>query len=262
MQKNELLIPIPQYPTEKKPSGPRGFWSTVLFGLLIGFAYLVSQILVEGIFAIKNVISNPGISSSQLMNSLTNGNVLTTAIFVSTLIGAGFTILFIKIRKGITFKEYLALHPIKVRTFFIVFGITVALLIISGFATSGLNQSKFTDQMVHAYQTSTMPVLIWIAVVVFAPVFEEMFFRGFLFTGFRSSRVGVTGAILITAVLWALLHATQYGIWELLVIFGLGVAFGIVRWRTNSLYASLSMHSLWNLISMIQTVLFIQGRIH
>ena len=107
-----------------------------------------------------------------------------------------------------------------------------------------------------------MPALIWIAVVIFAPVFEEIFFRGFLFAGFRNSRVGIIGAILLTAVLWALLHATQYGIWELLVIFGLGVAFGVARWKTNSLFASLSMHSMWNLIAMVQTLLYIQGRIH
>jgi hypothetical protein len=147
-------------------------------------------------------------------------------------------------------------------TILIVFGIIVVLLIIAGLATSGLSQSKFTDQMVQAYQNSTVPALFWIAVVVFAPVFEEIFFRGFLFAGFLNSRVGATGAILLTAVLWALLHATQYGIWELLVILGLGVAFGIVRWRTKPLYASLGMHSLWNLISMVQAALLIKGQGH
>jgi len=69
------------------------------------------------------------------------------------------------------------------------------------------------------------------------------------------------GAILLTAALWALLHATQYNIWELLVIFGLGIAFGVVRWKTNSLYASLGMHSLWNLLSTVLSVICIQGRI-
>ncbi len=262
MQSNQAPILTPEYPVGKKPSGPWGFWPTVGFGLIIGFAYVVSQVLVVGIFAAKNFISNPGVSSSQLMNSLTNGNVLTAVLFVSTVIGACLTVLFIKIRKGISFKEYLVLNPVKVRTFFLVFGIAVVLLIIAGFVTSGLNQSKFTDQMVQAYQTSSMPVLIWIAVVIFSPVFEEMFFRGFLFAGFNASKVGVTGAIFITAVLWALSHATQYSVWELLVIFGVGVVFGIVRWKTKSLFASLTMHSLWNLLSMIQTVLYIQGRIH
>ena len=54
------------------------------------------------------------------------------------------------------------------------FGVVIALLIISAVATSGLSQSKFTNQMVQAYQSSTMPAFIWIAVVVFAPVFEEV----------------------------------------------------------------------------------------
>jgi membrane protease YdiL (CAAX protease family) len=262
MQSNQSPVLIPEYSVEKKPSVPWGFWPTVGFGLLIAIAYVAAQTLIEVIFAIKTVISNPGISSSQLINNLSNGNILAITIIISALIGIGFTILFAKIRKGISLKEYLALRPIKITTVFIMFGVVIALLIISAVATSGLSQSKFTNQMVQAYQSSTMPAFIWIAVVFFAPVFEEIFFRGFLFAGFRNSRVGIIGAILLTAVLWALLHATQYGIWELLVIFGLGVAFGVVRWRTNSLFASLSMHSMWNLIAMVQTLLYIQGRIH
>jgi hypothetical protein len=261
MQINQTPIFTPEYPAEKKSTGPWGFWQTICFGLVIIFSYVISQTIAEGAFVVNNYISNQGESISQLMNSLTtNGNAIATAIFVSTAIGAGFTILFIKIRKGISFKEYLALHTLKVKTVFIVFVVAVALAIIAGFATSGLSQSKFTDQLTQAYKTSTIPVLI--AAVIFAPIFEEMFFRGFLFAGFRASRVGVTGAILITAVLWALLHATQYGIGELLIIFGLGIAFGIVRWKTNSLYATLGMHSLWNLLSLVLTMIYIPGRIH
>ena len=262
MQNDQASISTPEFTAEKNPPGPWGFWRTIGFGLLIAIAYVAAQALVEVIYAIKVVISNPGISSSQLMNNLLNGNVLAAAILASAIIGTSFTILFVKIRKGISLKEYLAFRPIKMTTILIVFGIIVVLLIIAGLATSGLSQSKFTNQVVQAYQNSTVPALFWIAVVVFAPVFEEIFFRGFLFAGFLNSRVGATGAILLTAVLWALLHATQYGIWELLVILGLGVAFGIVRWRTKSLYASLGMHSLWNLISMVQAALLIKGQGH
>jgi hypothetical protein len=223
-------------------------------------AYFIGQIIVEAVFAINSAISHPGESISQLTNILSNGNALTSTLFVSTIIGAGFTFLFVKMRKGISVKEYLALRPIKVTTLLSVLGITAVLLFASGFLLSGLGQTKFTEEMAQAYQSSSVPVVI--AAAIFAPIFEEMFFRGFLFAGFSALKVGLTGAMLLTAVLWALLHATQYNIWGLLVIFGLGVAFGIVRWKTNSLYASLSMHSLWNLVSTVLGVLYLQGRIH
>jgi len=40
-------------------------------------------------------------------------------------------------------------------------------------------------------------------------LFEELFFRGFLFRGLSSSFMGPVGAVLVTSALWALIH-TQY----------------------------------------------------
>ena len=259
MQSNQEPVLSPEYPTDKKPSGPWGFWSTIGFGLLVILAYFVSQLLIEVIFAVNSLASHRGQSVTQLANVLSNGTALTTTIFVSTIIGAGFTLLFIRMRSGVSLKEYLALRPIKIITFFSVLGIAALLLFVSEFLLSGLGQTKFSEQLTQAYQSNSIAVII--AAAIFSPIFEEMFFRGFLFAGFRASKIGVMGAILLTAALWALLHATQYNIWELLVIFGLGIAFGVVRWKTNSLYASLGMHSLWNLLSTVLSVICIQGRI-
>jgi hypothetical protein len=259
MQSNQSPVLIPEYSAEKKPSVPWGFWATIGFGLVIGFTYLIGQILVEGIFAINSVISHPGESITQLTNILSNGNALAVTIFVSTIIGAGFTLLFIKMRKGISIKEYLALQPIKLTTVFSVLAIAVALLFISGFLLAGLQQTKFTNEVAQAYKSSS--VLVLIAAAIFSPIFEELFFRGFLFAGFQGSKLGVQGAILLTAALWALSHATQYSILALLVIFGVGVVFGIARWRTKSLYASLAMHFVWNLFSLVVSMIYIQGRI-
>jgi len=70
-----------------------------------------------------------------------------------------------------------------------------------------------------------MPIirLVWvplfgIAAVVFAPLFEEGFFRGFLFVGFKQSRLGSFGTILITSAAWAALHI-QYDLYGILLYF-------------------------------------------
>ena len=258
MQSNQPSIVTTEL--NKKSYGPWGFWATVGFGLLVILAYFIGQVLVENIFDVNDSISHPGESISQLTNILSTSNALATTIFVSTVIGMGLTILFIRMHTGIPLKEYLALRSIKLTTFISVLGITVVLLFLSGLLLTGLGQTKFTEDLTQAYKNSSVPVLL--AAVIFAPIFEEIFFRGFLFAGFRTSKIGVMGTVLLTAALWALLHATQYNSWELLVIFGLGVAFGVVRWKTNSLYASLAMHSLWNLISVSVATLLIQGKIH
>ena len=108
-----------------------------------------------------------------------------------------------KMRKGADIKKYLGLTPISLKTLLIVLAISAGYIIIS----EGLAQiikpptSDFTFDL---YRTSVWPPLLWIAVIVFAPAFEEAFFRGFLFEGFRQSRIGIIGAIGITTVVWTL----------------------------------------------------------
>jgi membrane protease YdiL (CAAX protease family) len=54
--------------------------------------------------------------------------------------------------------------------------------------------------MIDYYNTSIWPALYWAVVGVFAPVFEECSFRGFLFKGFIISRLGVIGTIVVTSL--------------------------------------------------------------
>jgi membrane protease YdiL (CAAX protease family) len=60
--------------------------------------------------------------------------------------------------------------------------------------------------MLDAYRNTAWPPLFWIAVVIFAPAFEEFLFRGFSFIGLQKSRLGSAGATILTALVWAVLH--------------------------------------------------------
>jgi membrane protease YdiL (CAAX protease family) len=94
--------------------------------------------------------------------------------------------------------------------------------------------------------------LLWLAVVVGAPVGEEIFFRGFLFAGLAKSRLGGTGAIVLSSLAWAVIHV-QYDPFDMAYIFLLGLVIGAFRLKTNSLWPPILMHALVNLIAMIQT---------
>jgi len=107
--------------------------------------------------------------------------------------------------------------------------------------------SEFTTEV---YDTSVWPVLFGIAVVVFAPAFEETFFRGFLFAGLRQSPIGTAGAVALTAAMWTLLHI-QYEASGMSIIFFLGIVLGIVRYKTGSLWTVILIHALWNLFAVL-----------
>jgi uncharacterized protein len=97
--------------------------------------------------------------------------------------------------------------------------------------------------------------LIGILAVTLAPVFEELFFRGFL-QPLLSRTFGVLAGILITALVFGLLHAPEYSwAWQYVVAVSLaGAIFGWVRARTNSIIPSTIMHGCYNLVFVIALI--------
>ena len=81
--------------------------------------------------------------------------------------------------------------------------------------------------------------------IVAAPVAEELMFRGLLFSRLSRTRLGVAGAVVATAALFAVLHV-QYGFPELGFILVDGVFFGVARAATGSVLVPLACHVLGN----------------
>ncbi len=83
--------------------------------------------------------------------------------------------------------------------------------------------------------------------VTFAPLLEELFFRGFLYP-VLVRRYGVATAVLTTAAGFSLIHAPQLGrAWgPVLVIFMVGLALTLTRAITKSVAAGLLMHMAYN----------------
>ena len=73
------------------------------------------------------------------------------------------------------------------------------------------------------------------------PILEELLFRGILFDGLVHTILGVPGAILIPAYLWAL-PASIDSIALFLVNMVMGVVFGIARWHTGTLWTPIFLH--------------------
>ena len=81
--------------------------------------------------------------------------------------------------------------------------------------------------------------------VVLLPLFEELLFRGVLFSAlFRAS--GLKVAIAVPSVIWALAHL-QYEAWYMVSIAGSGVVLAMIRWKSGSLYPPLALHAAFNL---------------
>lgn len=96
-------------------------------------------------------------------------------------------------------------------------------------------------------------ISLWLALIVVAPIGEELLFRGFLFRGFvREPRDALPG-ILAIALIWSLLHI-QYDWFGASLVFGIGVLFGYVRLYSGSTTLVILLHMLLNLESVVETV--------
>ncbi|NRQ44154.1 CPBP family intramembrane metalloprotease [Rheinheimera sp. YQF-2] len=90
--------------------------------------------------------------------------------------------------------------------------------------------------------------------VVAAPILEEAVFRGYLFKAWRTGFLGLWGTLLLTSLLFTLLHAGQYPGILLGMLFAFSLLLGLARERSGSLYVPVALHALNNLIAWILVV--------
>jgi membrane protease YdiL (CAAX protease family) len=89
----------------------------------------------------------------------------------------------------------------------------------------------------------------WLA----GPIMEEFVFRGFMFRGWSESFLGPIGAIVLTSALFGIYH-TDYNALVRMYIFLVGLALCFFRWRSNSTWLTVMVHSAANIV-----LLFFQG---
>ena len=109
---------------------------------------------------------------------------------------------------------------------------------------------------VTAKEAGYLPAL-FAAVVLFAPIGEEIVFRGFLYRGFVRRPGREPYAIVVITLLWMLAHQ-QYDWAGMLQIFIIGLLLGGVRWWTGSIAPTILMHMLANLFAAIETAIYVE----
>jgi membrane protease YdiL (CAAX protease family) len=95
-----------------------------------------------------------------------------------------------------------------------------------------------------------------VALIVAAPLMEELLFRGFFFPGYARS-LGPWGAIIVTAAGWAVMHV-QYETFYIVQIFVLGCAFGWLRWRSGSTLLTVILHAIVNALALAQVAFLVE----
>jgi membrane protease YdiL (CAAX protease family) len=102
-------------------------------------------------------------------------------------------------------------------------------------------------------------LLATISIVLFAPLIEEIVFRGFL-QNFLKKYLGRGSAIYLSSFVFAAVHfridQQLANIHILIILFILGILLGFVYEKQKSLFAAISLHASFNAINVINLLIF------
>lgn len=235
---------------------PWGFWPTVGFSLIITIVYTVILVITVFVFAAVAALRTQNFDIEQYVKGLeSNGLYLAIAACAAAPFTIGTTILFAKIRKQITIKEYFCLHRVGWKE---LLKWSLILLIFSGCLNTLiylLGRPVVPEFMLEAYRTAYFTPLLWFALTIAGPLTEEIFFRGFLFKGIEHSRMGPVGAVIISSLAWSAIHLQYYDVYSFAGIFAGGLLLGFARFKSKSIYPSIIMHALYNIIATVEVII-------
>jgi uncharacterized protein len=228
-----------------------GAVATLLWTVLIAIVFLIVQILTAFIYAAVTMrgMSRPE-AEAALHRLQFDPSLLFFCTFAGLLVGVPVIAGIVKLKRGSNLTGYLGLNVPRLRQLLQWSLITVVFCGLIGVISSLLRQPT-PEFMIKVYGSADPPWLLWLAVAVDAPVFEEICFRGFIFKGLAASRLHWPGATIITSIFWAAIHL-QYGWYDMSTIFALGLLLGTARALTNSTLLAMWLHCLVNVLATVE----------
>jgi membrane protease YdiL (CAAX protease family) len=230
------------------------------WGRLATFGLGVAALLAGQLVALAALTWWYGSNITRLPDFTGDGSAVTLIIFASNPVQFVLLAVWAWVR-GASAIDYLGF--IWPRRSDVILGIIAVIVLIAvGDAVSWLiGRDVVTSFQDNIYRTAsadrTLP-LLWLAVVLATPIGEEALFRGFLFRGWLRKPGDAWPAIVLTALLWALIHV-QYDWFIVCEIFVSGLLLGWLRWASGSTILTIFLHALINFEGMSETFLAFHG---
>lgn len=182
-----------------------------------------------------------------------NGSLTALFLLMSALTGIPLLLLAARLRKGTRLDKYFAFQSVPWQAVWRWVMVTLVLGLCLDLVAALVGRPVVTDFMRQNIETTHSHLLLVLAMVVAAPAFEEVLFRGFAFAGLSKSGLGARGAIVVTALVWALIHL-QYDWIDKGMIFLIGLLLGWARLRSGSLWIPMLMHAALNALAYMEWV--------
>lgn len=163
-------------------------------------------------------------------------------LFVVDIVFAGIVIAFC-FREMDSLKSVLTVTHFNWLLLFAVIGGSVLAAIGVNWFADALEKMSGEYYRMYMFENAPFPVLLSIiSTAVFPALFEELSFRGILYTQLNRL-MGVTATIIVTAVAFSILHLSPL---SLLWIFPIGLITGWLRAKTGTIWYGIALHFTYN----------------
>ena len=233
-----------------------------VFLLTVGMlmAFFISQLL--GVYIAGKLVL-PASKNSTMADIFffgsNDGTVVSLSIIIGCVLLIAISLLVIRVRGGDS-RQYLALKPFSFAVGMGLLGLLLIFMIGSQALTYLLDKSPllFVDPL---YQSVSSVWLLIFAMVIVAPIYEELIFRGLLWSAIEeqftsstySKHRGAIVASVVTSLIFAVIHV-QYGIYEISTIVVLVLIFCYARIKSGSLLLPILLHIVNNGAAMWQYI--------
>src|SRR3954470_19341435 len=231
------------------PAQPWGIPATIAWLL---FAFLASIVVASVVFGAWQG------DRASMRSATYDGVMITVGALASVPVQIAVLAFAAKLRHW-TPADYLALNSPRRSEIVVAVLCTVALMIVFDGLMFVSGRDLVPPFQVEAYQSAKDAGWLsglMLAIIVVAPVGEEIAFRGFLYRGLvRPGYERLT--IVVISLAWALLHI-QYDWLGMAQIFAAGLTLGWFRWASGSTTLTIIMHVLINFEAMLETAIKVE----
>lgn len=230
---------------------PWGAAATLAWAFAICALMVAAQLMAAALMSA--LVLPEGASKQQIGAQLSSGRSSSLALLVSAVVVSLAIAGVIAVRRGPPLRAYLALRRVAWTTLAKSAGLALLLTLLMDLWLTAWDQPRVHASVRHQLATvgNLLPLFI-VGVVMAAPLWEELLFRGFMQTGL-SARLPHWVSAVITSVTWTLLHA-QYGWLEWIPLIATGLALAELRRREGSLLPTLLCHSLVNTLAIAEAL--------
>ncbi|MDA7881162.1 CPBP family intramembrane metalloprotease [Akkermansiaceae bacterium] len=244
------MTPPPLPPYEKSPWNA---WWTLLwaFGLLVIWQLTLGLGMSMFLLLDGSYFESPG-DFSALMDRFSelalDGDAIGMSSFLTIFVVCPVCWLLGKVRPHWSGWEYLGVNSVRGWQWPLWAGITYGLGTLFGLLGPSLGLDEMDESMVQMAESTDYAILLILGVAIAAPLVEEFIFRGVVYRGWRASKMGLSGTLVLTSFLWTILHV-QYPFPILCFLFVFGIILGLAREWTGNIWIPVWMHFVNNAIA-------------